>query len=267
MPATSDRPVEGGLGPARWLPGEPPGPVPDDELAARRERLLDEAERLGLDAVVGYGANRSGSAVPWLTCWQVTREAVVVLRRGERPTLLVGFPNHVPNARRVAHDCDVAGVGEATAATVLDVLRRGPARRIGVVGAVPHRLWVALSEGVELVSMEQSYVAARMNKTPLRAVGAAERGCADRRIGRSTRLGRCAGCDGARPGRRRRGGLRGDGRHQPHPLCRGDLDGRPGPVRARAVADDTTARVRVGRGLRAEHDVGHRTTRGSCSGR
>ena len=144
-----------------------PGEVPDDELAARRERLLAEAERLGLDAVLVYGANRSGSAVPWLTCWQVTREAAVVLRRGERPVLLVGFPNHVPNARRVARDCDVTGAGGRTSDTVLEVLRRGPALRVGVVGPAPHRLWSALSGGgVELVEMDQAYVAARMRKTP-----------------------------------------------------------------------------------------------------
>jgi Xaa-Pro aminopeptidase len=147
-----------------------PGEVPDAELAARREQLLDEAERLGLDAVLAYGANRSGSAVPWLTCWQVTREAAVVLRRGERPVLLVGFPNHVPNARRVARDCEVTGAGVRTSDTVLEVLRQStttPGRRVGVVGPVPHRLWVAIAEGgVELVSMEQSYVATRMNKTP-----------------------------------------------------------------------------------------------------
>ena len=147
-----------------------PGEVPDAELAARRERLLDEAERLGLDAVLAYGANRSGSAVPWLTCWQVTREAAVVLRRGERPVLLVGFPNHVPNARRVARDCEVTGAGVRTSDTVLEVLRQStttPGRRVGVVGPVPHRLWVAIAEGgVELVSMERSYVATRMHKTP-----------------------------------------------------------------------------------------------------
>src|SRR5688572_10262724 len=79
----------------------PPGPVSDAELATRRDRLLDDAERLGLDTVLVYGANRSGSAVPWLTCWQVSREAVVVLRRGAVPVLLVGFRSHVPNARRV----------------------------------------------------------------------------------------------------------------------------------------------------------------------
>lgn len=144
----------------------PPGPVPDAEIAARREHLLDAADRLGLDAVVVYGANRSGSAVPWLTCWQVTREAVVVLRRDARPVLLVGFPNHVPNARRVARDCEVTGAGERTASSVLDVLGRGPARRVGVIGPVPHGLHAALSVSVEVVEMDQAYVAARLCKTP-----------------------------------------------------------------------------------------------------
>ncbi len=143
----------------------PPGPVSDAELVARRDRLLDDAERLGLDAVLVYGANRSGSAVPWLTCWQVTREAVVVLRRGAQPVLLVGFPNHVPNARRVARACEVTGAGERTSASVLDVLGRGPARRVGVIGPAPHRLHAALSVGVELVEMDQAYVAARLCKT------------------------------------------------------------------------------------------------------
>jgi Xaa-Pro aminopeptidase len=152
--------------PVRRPVGEPPGPVPDAELAARRERLLDHADRLGLDAVVVHGANRSGSAVPWLTGWQVTREAVVLLRRGDRPVLLVGFPNHVPNARRVARDCEVAGAGERPADTVLEVLRRSPARQVGVVGQVPHRLWAALAGSVELVEMDQAYVAARLHKTP-----------------------------------------------------------------------------------------------------
>ena len=143
-----------------------PPPVPDDELAARRERLLADADRLALDAVVVYGANRSGSAIPWLTGWQVTREAAVVLRRDAQPVLLVGFPNHVPNARRVARDCEVMGTGEQTGATVLKVLGRAPTWRVGLIGPIPYRLHAALSERVELVEMDQAYVAARLRKTP-----------------------------------------------------------------------------------------------------
>ena len=140
--------------------------MPEAEVRGRRERLLDAADRLGLDAVVVYGAARSGSAVPWVTRWQVTREAVVVLRRGTAPVLLVGFPNHVPNARRVAEDCEVAGTGERTSDTVLGVLGRAPATRVGLIGPVPHRLHAALSAGVELVEMDQAYVGARLRKSP-----------------------------------------------------------------------------------------------------
>ncbi|MGH8892873.1 MAG: M24 family metallopeptidase [Actinomycetes bacterium] len=152
--------------PAGGTAATAPGPVPDAELATRRERVLDDADRLGLDAVVVHDANRSGSAVPWLTCWQVTREAVVVLRRGAQPVLLVGFPNHLPNARRVARDCEVTGAGDRTAESVLDALGRGPARRVGVIGAVPHRLHAAMSAGCDVVEMDQEYVRARLRKTP-----------------------------------------------------------------------------------------------------
>jgi hypothetical protein len=33
----------------------------------------------GLSCVFVYGANRSGSAVPWLTWWPVTREALLIV--------------------------------------------------------------------------------------------------------------------------------------------------------------------------------------------
>ncbi|MGY1617917.1 M24 family metallopeptidase [Geodermatophilus sp. SYSU D00691] len=117
----------------------------DAELADRRRRVEEVAVALGLDAVVVYGANRFGSAVPWLTGWPVTREAVVVLRPGRRPQLFVGFPNHVPNARRLARDADVDGVGERTEETVVAALRAGgPVGRIGTIGPVPVRMHDAL---------------------------------------------------------------------------------------------------------------------------
>jgi Xaa-Pro aminopeptidase len=86
--------------------------------------------------------------VPWLTGWPVTREAVVVMRPAERPVLLVGFHNHVPNATRVAVDCDVRPVGENTAATVRELL--GGARRVGVVGGAPGPVRRAIGDVVEL---------------------------------------------------------------------------------------------------------------------
>ncbi len=136
-PSAAPRPVTG-----------PPPPFSAAELARRRRLVEGCAAEKGLDAVLVYGANRSGSGVPWLTGWPVTREAVVVMRPAERPVLLVGFHNHVPNAARVAVDCDVRPVGESTAATVKGLL--GRASRVGVVGGVPGPVRRAIGDVVEL---------------------------------------------------------------------------------------------------------------------
>jgi hypothetical protein len=72
------------------------------EMARRRvavEALLAEA---GLDHLVFCGANRSGSAVQWLTQWPVTAEAVGVLSPGRPDALFVQYVNHVPLAQRLA---------------------------------------------------------------------------------------------------------------------------------------------------------------------
>jgi Xaa-Pro dipeptidase len=131
----------------RPVPGPPP-PYSPAEYGRRRRLVEDCAAEKGLDAVVVYGANRSGSGVPWLTGWPVTREAVLVMRPAERPVLLVGFHNHVPNAARVAVDCDVRPVGESAADTVKALL--GGARRVGVVGGAPGPVRRAVGDVVEL---------------------------------------------------------------------------------------------------------------------
>lgn len=138
----------------------------DAEFAARRRQVEDLMARHDLDAVVAYGANRFGSAVPWLTGWPVTREAVVVLRPGRRPALFVGFPNHVPNARRLARDADVAGCGERTGETVLDALRAGgPAARVGTVGPVSEPLRAALEGAATVVPLDADYTRLRSIKS------------------------------------------------------------------------------------------------------
>ncbi|GII58650.1 hypothetical protein Pth03_70390 [Planotetraspora thailandica] len=143
--------------------GTPPPPFTDAEIHRRSAAVHELAARHELDVVVAYGANRFGSAVPWLTGWQVTREAVVVLRPDEQPTLLVGFPNHVPNARRLARDCHVAGLGERTPDTVVAAL--GPARRIGTIGPVPVRLRAALDTVGAVVELDAEYGGLRARKS------------------------------------------------------------------------------------------------------
>lgn len=109
----------------------------DEELARRRAAIHGVMDERGTRHLVLYGANRFGSAVPWLTGWPVTREAAVVLTPAEPDVLLVQFHNHVPNARRLALDADVRWGGPSTIATVVEVLERHGAHGSTVAFAGP----------------------------------------------------------------------------------------------------------------------------------
>jgi len=100
----------------------------DEELARRRAAIHGVMDERGARHLFLYGANRFGSAVPWLTGWPVTREAAVIVTPGEPDVLLVQFHNHVPNARRLALDADVRWGGPSTIATVVEVLEGRGAR-------------------------------------------------------------------------------------------------------------------------------------------
>lgn len=139
----------------------PPPPFTDAEMSRRRLLVEDRAAERGLDAVVIYGANRSGSAIPWLTGWPVTREAVLVLRPATEPVLLVGFANHVPNARRVAVGADVRPTGERTADAVVDLL--GTAAKVGVIGPLPGPIRRAVAG--QLVELDADYLRLRRTKS------------------------------------------------------------------------------------------------------
>jgi Xaa-Pro dipeptidase len=144
------------------LPADPPD-FSAAEIAGRRAALLDRAERRGLDAVVGYGANRSGSVVPWLTGWPVTREAAVVQVRDRPVTLLVGFANHVPNAERIAREAEVRWIGDRPGDTLAGLVA---GLRVGVVGALPAGLERALRAGAaEVVALDAEYIRLRQVKS------------------------------------------------------------------------------------------------------
>ena len=76
----------------------------------------------GLGAALVYGADRSGSAVPWLTGWPVTREAALVFTPGLPDVLYVCYDNHVPNARRLAPGADVRPGGRSALRAALPLL-------------------------------------------------------------------------------------------------------------------------------------------------
>src|SRR3954447_4929403 len=108
----------------------------DAEMARRRravEALLVEAE---CEHLVFCGANRFGSAVQWLTGWPVTAEAVGVLTPERRDALFVQYHNHVPQARKLACDADVAwGRQSCVREAAAELERRGAkSGKVAVIG-------------------------------------------------------------------------------------------------------------------------------------
>jgi Xaa-Pro dipeptidase len=138
-----------------------------EEMARRRTDLELAMAQEGLDHVVLYGANRSGSAVSWLTGWPVTREAHVLVTRGEPDVLLVSFFNHVPEARRRASLADVRFAGDDPTATLLALLRARGAdgRAVGLVGPLPYDQYAALSAHRRIVDLSGAHTRLRLRKS------------------------------------------------------------------------------------------------------
>jgi Xaa-Pro dipeptidase len=138
------------------------------EMRRRRAAFGRELERGGVPYALVYGANRSGSAVSWLTGWPVTREALVVVAPEEDDdVLLVSFFNHVPQARRLS-STRVDWAGACAVATALDLMAaRGKLpSRIGLVGALPFDQYRLLAGQVpDLVDLNAAYTGLRLIKS------------------------------------------------------------------------------------------------------
>jgi Xaa-Pro dipeptidase len=138
------------------------------EMRRRREAFRREMDRSGVTHALAYGANRSGSAVSWLTGWPVTREALLVVAPDEdQDVLLVSFFNHVPQARRLSAT-RVEYAGPRAVATALDLLagRGSLPGRVGVVGALPFGQYRLLAgEVADVVDLNAAYTGLRLVKS------------------------------------------------------------------------------------------------------
>jgi Xaa-Pro aminopeptidase len=136
-------------------------------MRRRREALEGVLRANGCAHALVYGANRSGTAVGWLTRWPVTREACAVFTPGQRDLLLVNFYNHVPNARRMATEADVSWAGAAMP-SALEELDRRDARStpIGIVGPLGFADYLKLQAfASEVVDLNPSYTRLRLIKS------------------------------------------------------------------------------------------------------
>ncbi len=137
-------------------------------MRRRRAAFGAELERGGVSHGLVYGANRSGSAVSWLTGWPVTREALLIAGPDEADdVLLVSFFNHVPQARRLSR-VPVEFAGPRAVGTALDLLagRGHLPDRVGVAGALPFDQYRLLAERVPgVVDLNAAYTSLRLVKS------------------------------------------------------------------------------------------------------
>lgn len=139
------------------------------ERVRRREALVNIALTRGCDLVVAYGADRSGSAIEWLSGWPVTREAALVVdATSNDDLLLIQFYNHVPQAIELAEGVEVGWAGPSTGDTMIEELvRRGSSgRAIGVIGPLPFGLYQRIAMASrDLISLDSDYARLRLIKS------------------------------------------------------------------------------------------------------
>jgi len=140
------------------------------EMLRRRTAVEAAMQAAGVSILVLYGANRTGSAVQWLTGWPVTAEAAVLIEPGQRDLLLAHYYNHLPLAEKIAADADVRWAGPTTADTltqaIADRLGERPGR-IGIIGPMGYRLYQHLSDRFgSLVDLGKAYLDLRLIKSP-----------------------------------------------------------------------------------------------------
>ena len=140
----------------------------DAEISRRRVAIEAAMAEVGVDHVLVHGIGGRGGAVGWLAQWVTTNEAHLVVSPGVRDALFVQFFNHVPLARHLARDADVAWGGPSTIATSIDELRRRGATRgrVGVMGPLPLGYARALEkEFGAVVDLSSAYARLRLVKS------------------------------------------------------------------------------------------------------
>jgi Xaa-Pro dipeptidase len=120
------------------------------ETARRRQAIAHAMEEAGASHLLVYGANRTGTAIHWLSGWPITAEAALVHSPGEPDGLWVQYANHVSLASRMAGTAKVAWGGpvnnsDATLRSAMHELERRGAGRdcvaiIGPLGWAQHAM-------------------------------------------------------------------------------------------------------------------------------
>lgn len=139
----------------------------EDEMSRRVSAIDAAMTEHEIRHLVVYGANRTGSAVQWLTGWPVTREAAVVHDPHEQDTMFIHFFNHIPQAKTFARNCEVRWAGRVGESLIEELQRRGARTgEVGVIGPVPFGVYRALSDHFGAIAdLNATYTAMRVRKS------------------------------------------------------------------------------------------------------
>ncbi|MBT5798930.1 MAG: aminopeptidase P family protein [Alphaproteobacteria bacterium] len=138
----------------------------DDEYQNRWKMVEDTLRKQNLDSLIIYGAERAGTAIPWLTGWPVSAEAALIISLNAEPKLYVQYYNHVPQANNTAFHASVEWAGANTLHTMLARIAHIKAQKIGVIGRMSMPMTKALEEtGCSLSSLDSWYQNIRLIKS------------------------------------------------------------------------------------------------------
>ncbi|MDP2622432.1 MAG: hypothetical protein Q8Q29_01375, partial [Actinomycetota bacterium] len=165
------------FGPPYWRPGDfeqvdgfPR--YPSDEMARRHQFARDLRASSELDAlVVGGPTGPLETAVQFFSNWPSQVQSYVVFLKEEAPILMVRLWNHLPDARRISVIEDIRYGGDTPteqAGGLASLLARAGARRIGLIGVVPHGDLAILQRVIptgEFIDMNPAYQAFRLVKS------------------------------------------------------------------------------------------------------
>ncbi|MDH3499334.1 MAG: M24 family metallopeptidase, partial [Acidimicrobiia bacterium] len=164
-------------GPPYWVDGDFESVngfprYPAREMRRRHSWLDDRMATHDLQAiVVGGSTGPLETSVQFFTNWPPQVQSYSVFAAGEAPSLLVRLWNHLPDAHRIAAIERVTYGGDTPrdqALSLAGMLRHMGARRVGLIGIVPHGdLAVIRTEfpALELIDLNDDYRSFRLAKS------------------------------------------------------------------------------------------------------
>lgn len=132
------------------------------EFESRKTRTLELATKSGCNGVFVFGENRSGIDITWLTGWQTTRLAYLLLTRHES-ILWIMFHNHIAAARRFVKGSEIK---DFDFSEIEAQVKKFANTKVGTLGVVPQDFRSAAQKNsVELVALDAEHIKLRMIKS------------------------------------------------------------------------------------------------------